>query len=123
MDLTVSADCTTGLMAHRSISSTDISNHYSARLWVKSSVNTNSGEVRLVLDETANCASPDETLQLPVLTANTWTQPAVRMGSPYGGTPPVDSTTFNVTLAREKGADLVIERATPAVLDTTMDLR
>lgn len=237
-DFTVAAGFTTGLVAYKAISSTDISTHYNGRLWIKSSVNIVAGELRLVIDETAACASPDETLQLPALTANTWTQPAMRMSTPsamnavicvglqepndlgahvltvdlveapaevtqvsfvvanaldgepinlttttdadsdgiisdeatkshvltaifsdkshrvtdvtwtktelgrgdgdnllesgekmlmtvylYGGTPPVDSTAFRVTLAREKGADLVIDRTLPSVLDTTMDLR
>src|SRR5690606_28782419 len=51
----------------------------SARLWIKSDINTAAGDVQLVIDESANCASPDETLDLPALTANTWYQPVLKM--------------------------------------------
>lgn len=44
------------------------------RLWIKSSVDTADGNLKLLLDEDANCASPSETLEIPALTADEWTQ-------------------------------------------------
>ncbi|MEE8517961.1 MAG: archaellin/type IV pilin N-terminal domain-containing protein, partial [Dehalococcoidia bacterium] len=73
-DLTIDAAFTTGLAAYSDISSTDISSHFSARLWVKSSINTVAGDLSLVIDEATGCSGPEETLSLPALTANTWKQ-------------------------------------------------
>jgi len=44
------------------------------RMWIKSSVDTVAGNLKLLLDEDANCASPSETLSIPALEADEWIQ-------------------------------------------------
>ena len=62
-------------------------------MWVKSTVATSSGNLKLLLDDTASCASPIETLSLPALTADTWT--FVRMSL---STPELDTAIISVGL-------------------------
>ena len=50
----------------------DLSAYHAATWWMRTSLTTASGDLALLLSETANCASPVETLLIPVLTANTW---------------------------------------------------
>ncbi|MFA6338627.1 MAG: hypothetical protein WCW87_01030, partial [Candidatus Paceibacterota bacterium] len=49
--------------------------------WLKSSVNTASGNFSWQSDNTANLASPSDTLAIPALTANTWTYSSVTLGA------------------------------------------
>ena len=52
----------------------DLSTYEATYWWARSSLTTASGDLQVLLDEHANCASPDETLNIPALTANTWKQ-------------------------------------------------
>jgi hypothetical protein len=63
-----------------SIASLAAYTHISA--WVKSSVALAAGDLQLLLDETAQCASPLETLNIPALSANTWTQIRLTLANP-----------------------------------------
>lgn len=72
-DFNIVAAFTTGLAAYEDLASTvDLSSIDSIQLWVKSSVATAAGEVELVLDDSANCGTSLENIDLPVLVANTW---------------------------------------------------
>ena len=51
-------------------------------MWVKSTVATSSGNLKLLLDDTASCASPLETLSIPALSANTWTFVRMSLSNP-----------------------------------------
>jgi hypothetical protein len=42
------------------------------RFWAQSSVTLTAGQWQLLLDDTAACATPLKTLNLPAMTANTW---------------------------------------------------
>ena len=53
-------------------STIDLSGTDSIQLWVKSSVDTSSGDIELVVDDTAACGSTLENIDLPVLVADTW---------------------------------------------------
>lgn len=70
--ITASAAFTTGIVATEVISK-NLTNYDHLRLWIKSDVLTASGDIQILLDNTAECASPLETLNVPGLTANTWT--------------------------------------------------
>lgn len=84
VDLTVAAAFTTGLIAYEDLSSAiNVSDHYSARLWVKTNTNVAAGAVRLVLDDTSACSSALETISLPALNAaDGWTQVQVKYTTP-----------------------------------------
>jgi len=81
--LTVAAGASAGdILATEAISSLNITNAHSIALWIKCSVNTAAGDLKLLLDDTANCASPLETLNIPALVADTWTRVILPLSSP-----------------------------------------
>ena len=53
-----------------------------AYFWFRSSVTAAAGDLALLLDDTALCATPLEVLSLPALTAATWKQCFVRFADP-----------------------------------------
>lgn len=55
--------------------------HKSVILWIKSSKALASGNLQLLLDESVKCGSPEETLNIPALTANTWTAVALTLSN------------------------------------------
>ena len=67
------------ILATEAIAPIDISGADSIRFWIRSSVVTAAGDLQLLLDETASCASPSETLSIPALVANTWTEVTVAL--------------------------------------------
>jgi len=81
--LTVGDNASAGdILATEAIASTDISDAWQIALWIKCSVATAAGDLQLLLDDMANCASPLETLNIPALTANTWTRVALPLATP-----------------------------------------
>ena len=73
-------------VATEAISSLDLSSYTKVNLMVRSSVNKNSGDYQLLLDNTASCASPLEAIDLPSLTANTWTAVQLTLANPESDT-------------------------------------
>ena len=72
-DILIDASFTTGLVAYKDLDATvDISKLDSIQLWVKYTTTTASGDLELVVDDTAGCGSTLENIDLPVLVANTW---------------------------------------------------
>ena len=53
-----------------------------AYFWFRSSVTAAAGDIALLLDDTALCATPIEVLSLPALTAATWKQCFIRFADP-----------------------------------------
>ncbi|MDP3063396.1 MAG: hypothetical protein Q8O40_09345 [Chloroflexota bacterium] len=83
VEFAVAALFTTGLVAYEAISSTDISDHYSVRFWIKTDTDVAANVLQLVIDETAACVSPEETLNIPALTAASgWTRVQLKMSAP-----------------------------------------
>ena len=50
-------------------------------MWIKSSVSTSSGDLSWQDDNSANLGSPEDTLAIPALTANTWKYTSVTLGA------------------------------------------
>ena len=72
-NIVIAATTTTGLVAYDNLNATvDISRLDSIQLWIKYSTTTASGDLELVVDDTANCGSALENIDLPILVANTW---------------------------------------------------
>ncbi len=69
-------------LATVAITSTDISDCTEIEIWIRSSVALDAGDIRLLLDNTALCASPVETLNIPATTANTWTRHVITLANP-----------------------------------------
>jgi len=70
---TIAAGASAGDQATDSITSKDISGYDYVEFWVKSTVATSAGNLKVHLDDTANCASPVESVSIPALSADTWT--------------------------------------------------
>lgn len=70
------------LLASEAITSTNLTTATALRLWMKSSIDTAAGDLRILLDDTALCASPIENLSVPALKANTWTVVTLPFATP-----------------------------------------
>ena len=82
LKLTIASGASAGDFITDSITSKDISKYDYIEMWVKSTVATSAGNLKLLLDDSASCASPLETLSLPALTADTWTYCRMALSSP-----------------------------------------
>jgi hypothetical protein len=60
------------IMASEVVSSMDLSGYTVLYCWAKSTVTVAAGTYRILLDNDANCASPEVECDLPALTANEW---------------------------------------------------
>lgn len=67
------------ILATEAITSTDISGASFIRFWIRSSVATAVGDLVLLLDETAQCVSPSETIDIPALVADEWKEVTVAL--------------------------------------------
>ena len=85
LDLTIASGFVSGLIAYHNLSSTVNLNspkHYSVQLWIKSSTPTTDGLFKLILDNDTGCGSATESINIPVLTANTWKQALLDIATP-----------------------------------------
>ncbi|MBT9144593.1 MAG: hypothetical protein DDT42_00435 [candidate division WS2 bacterium] len=80
--LSVAAAFTTGIIATRDFAAMNLSAFRFVRLWIRSSVARAAGNLRLLLDNTAAGASPEETLSIPALSAGVWTQITLTLANP-----------------------------------------
>ena len=117
--MVVAAGVAAGLLATDAITSVDLSSGYtSIHLWIKSSVDTDEGDLQLLLDNTASCASPKKTLDIPALTAATWSHVVLDLDDcaqlsaiiSVGLYMAVDKGAFNVWIDNIVGANYVIEK-------------
>lgn len=51
-------------------------------LWMKSTVAVSAGDLQLLLDDTASCASPLEAINIPALAPNAWTRVSLPLANP-----------------------------------------
>ena len=82
LKMVIAAGASAGDFVTDSITSKDISKYDYIEMWVKSTVATSAGNLKLLLDDTASCGSPLETLSMPALTANTWTFVRMALANP-----------------------------------------
>jgi len=82
----IAAGASAGDIATDSIASKDISAYDYIEFWARSTVATSSGNLKILLDDTASCASPIETLDVPALSADTWTFCRVALANPRSDT-------------------------------------
>lgn len=107
---------TTGVISSKTIASLNLAKCDYAEFWVKSSTATAAGDFQLLLDDTALCVSPVETLSIPALTANTWTFVRVALANPR-----LDTAIISVGLnaAVDVAANTIWISDVRAVLDGT----
>jgi hypothetical protein len=87
LKLVVAAGCGAGdILATDSITSLDISDCNEVVFWVHSTVALDAGDIQLLLDNSASCASPLESLDLPAIVANTDTRVALTLANPQTDT-------------------------------------
>ena len=86
LKLVMAAGLSAGDFITDSITSADISGYDTIEMWIKSTVATSAGNLKLLLDDSAACASPLETLSIPALTANTWTFVRMSLSAPHNAT-------------------------------------
>tara|TARA_R100000963_G_scaffold6859_1_gene4670 strand:- start:1945 stop:3423 length:1479 start_codon:yes stop_codon:yes gene_type:complete len=101
--VTIPAGASAGQLITDSITSKDISEYDYLEGWIKitrsSEAATSAGNLKILLDDTANCASPLETLDVPALTDDTWTFFRVKLANP-------ESDTAIISVGLEYDADL-----------------
>ena len=69
----VGTNFATGLIAYEDLGSTvNLSTHYGAGLWIKPNTSVADGVLQLVLDDSANCGTPEESLNITGLTSGNW---------------------------------------------------
>lgn len=90
-----------GAVITDSIASKDLSKYTHVEFWIKINLaaGTSSGNLKLLLDNTANCVSPVETLNVPALTADTWKYCQVALANP-------ESDTAIISVGLEYDSDL-----------------
>ena len=95
----IAAGASAGDIATDSIASKDISKYDYLECWIKSTVATSAGNLKILLDDSASCASPIETLEVPALAANTWTYARMALANP-------ETDTAIISIGLEYDADL-----------------
>lgn len=60
------------ILATEALAPLDLSLYDQVKLWIRSTINVAANQLQLLLDDTANCASPVLTLNIPALTQNVW---------------------------------------------------
>jgi hypothetical protein len=107
--LAVAAGASAGdVLATEARASTDISLCSHVAVWVRSTVALDAGDVQLLLDEHASCASPSETLNIPATAANTWVRHVIVLAGAAADRNAVISV--GLKMAVDKGAfDLYVD--------------
>jgi hypothetical protein len=70
------------IMATHAITSMSLALYTHVGMWIKSSIALSLNDLQLLLDDTASCASPLESLQIPAVAANTWTWVKMALANP-----------------------------------------
>ena len=98
----IAAGASAGDIATDSFTSKDISKYDYLECWIKVSgiaSATASGNLKILLDDSASCASPIETLDVPALEPNTWTYVRMALANP-------ETDTAIISIGLEYDADL-----------------
>jgi hypothetical protein len=117
----VAAGCGAGdIIATEAFVSKDMSGDDSLKLWVKSSVALDAGDLQILLDDTAECASPLKELDIPAVAADTWTEVDIDLGDASGLTAVIS---IGVKMIVDVGAfNLWIDDVRSFTDDTTIEV-
>ena len=72
------------ILATEAIASNNMTASTHTKLWIKCSVATVLGDLQFLLDDTPNCATPLESLDIPALTAGVWKEVTLTIATPAG---------------------------------------
>lgn len=107
--LVIAGAFTTGIAAYEDFAAVNTTTCSYIHFWIRSSITTTNGQLQIVVDNTSACASPLQAYDVPALTADTWTQVEVAIGS--GSNAAVISVGLNVaTDVGAGGATVYIDR-------------
>jgi len=100
----IAAPFTTGIVGDEIISIASLAIYTHIGFWFKSDVALAASDFQLLLDDSAQCATPLETLNLPAIVANVWTGVKIALANPA-----TDLTLISIGLKRvvNKGAQTV----------------
>jgi len=102
LKLVVAAGAAAGdILATQAIGSTDLSDSDTLEVWIYSSVALDAGDLDLLLDNTALCASAVESLDIPATTAATWTRHLISLANPASDSAVIS---VGVQMTVDKGA-------------------
>ena len=89
------------ILATDDITELDLSGATEIEIWVYSTVALDAGDIELLLDDTAQCASPVERLEIPATSASVWAKHIISLANPEN-----DSAIISVGLEMDtdKGA-------------------
>jgi hypothetical protein len=102
--LDVAANAGTGRLATKAVTSIDLSTRKELSFWIKSSIDLAAGDLQLLLDDTAACASPLETLNIPAIANGVWTKVNLAPVTPANLTAVIS---IGLNMAVDKGAFIV----------------
>lgn len=121
LKLTVAAGCDANdILATDSIDSLDISDCDQVEVWIRSSVALDAGDLQLLLDNTAQCASAVESLDIPATLANTGTHHVISLANPESDTAIIS---VGVKMVTDKGAFTLYVDRIKAVKSTSREYR
>ena len=115
--LDVAAGSNTGRLATKAITSINLTARTEISLRIKSSIALNAGDLQLLLDDTAACVSPQETLNIPALSAGVWTKVNLTLATPANLTAVIS---VGLNMAVDKGAFVVNIDDIRAVVSNTV---
>ena len=115
--LDVAAGSNTGRLATKAITSINFTARTEISLRIKSSIALNAGDLQLLLDDTAACVSPQETLNIPALSAGVWTKVNLTLATPANLTAVIS---VGLNMAVDKGAFVVNIDDIRAVVSNTV---
>jgi len=82
LKFTITAAAAASALITDALTSTDFSHMTHVEGWFKSNVTIAAGAIDILIDDSANAASPIETLALPALTADIWTYVRMALAAP-----------------------------------------
>ena len=83
VELTIADGASAGAILSEAISpAISLLGYTHIEFWIKSTVNTNAGDLQILLDNSAEFVSPLETLNVPALTAGSWTHVRLTLANP-----------------------------------------
>ena len=121
LKLVVAAGAGAGdILATEDLTSVDLTDRTELEIWIFSTTALDAGDLQVLLDNTALCASPVETLNIPATTANTWTKHVISLANPYN-----DSAIISVgiKMVTDKGAFTLFVDDIKAVKASTRQYR
>ena len=117
LKLTVAAACAAAdILATDNITSTDISDCDTIEIMIRSSVALAAGDIQLLLDNTASCASPVESIDIPATLANTTTVHVIDLANPHSDTAIIS---VGLKMITDKGAFVLYADRIKAVSSNT----